>query len=113
SGAQGSELVDAPLRDAEAFERLHQLPHRRPIGVAGRCRPHAGSRLLGTFRDMRVAVDDLEVGQAEEAEKLGPWPLAMIAPDLEERHAMIDLGGTQEPLARLGAAMPLQTLQQA
>src|SRR4051812_17054937 len=89
------------------------MPHGGPEGAFGLGRSHARPRFACAFGDMRIAIDHLKIGQAPEAKKLRPWPAPMLAPDLEERHAMIDLRRAQEPLPGSGAAMALQPLQQA
>ena len=70
-------------------------------------------RLVGAFRDVRVAVDHLQVGKAPEAEQHGPGRVAVLAPHPEQRHAVIDLGGLPQPLTALRAAPRLDALEDA
>src|SRR3954452_4847547 len=80
-----------------------------------RAGPRAGpvGRFGGAFVDMGAAVDDLQGRRAPEGEKVGPGPVAVLAPNLEKRDALIDLGAAQEPPSGRSAATPLQALQEA
>src|SRR5262249_48482114 len=70
------------------------------------------ARLAGAFLDVDVAIDPLQVGQAPIAEQRRPRLVATLAPDLEQRHAMIYLGGLPQPAAALGAAVKLHALEE-
>src|SRR5712691_8860218 len=59
---------------------------------------------------MNVPIDDLQIGKSPEREQCRPGTLALLAPDPEQRHAMVDLGGLPQPLAGGGAAPRLQPL---
>ena len=60
----------------------------------GTVRAHAtGPCFLGAFAQMSVAIDDLQVRCTPKAEERRPWCGAMLAPHLEQRHAMIDFRG--------------------
>jgi hypothetical protein len=62
---------------------------------------------------MSIAIDDLQVRHAPEAEQRRPWGVAVLTPHPEQRHAVIDLGGLPQPSAGLGAAAPLDALEDA
>src|SRR5215510_2321437 len=59
-----------------------------------------------------LAVDHLQVWQAPVIQKLRPRQVALLLEHLEQRHAMIDFGGLQEPFAALAAAPLLQAAKQ-
>src|SRR6185437_89319 len=61
---------------------------------------------------MRVAIDDLQVGQAPISEQVGPRGTAIFTPDAVKRHAVIDLRVPPQPPARLPATAGLQSSQQ-
>jgi len=61
---------------------------------------------------MGVAVDGLEVGEAPKAQQVRPGQVAVPAPGLVERHAVVDLAAAQQALPGGGAAPPLQLGQQ-
>src|SRR5690242_17506523 len=50
------------------------------------------ARLVGAFLDVSVAVDHLQIGHAPVIEQRWPRRVAMLAPDHEQRHAVVDLG---------------------
>src|SRR5215208_2369856 len=78
-------------------------------------RPRTGpvGRLRGAFLGMGGTVDDLEVRRAPEAEEVGPGQVAVLARNLEERDAVVDLGAAQEPPSGRAATTSLQALQEA
>ena len=63
-----------------------------------------GPCLDGAFCRVSVAIDHLQIGQAPERQQRRPVHVAMLAPDPEQRHAMIDFRGLPQPRAGLGAA---------
>jgi len=69
------------------------------------------ARLLGALLRVSGSIDDLQVWDAPEGQECWPWPLAIIAPDLEEWNVMIDLRILEQPLAGKGAATLLYSLQ--
>src|SRR5262245_59597659 len=83
--------------------------NRRPLGL----RLAAVAGLGGAFGRVSVAVDHLEVRHAPETEELRPRQLAVLAPDPEQRHAVVDLGSLEQAFAALPAAPLLQAPQQA
>src|SRR4051812_42925576 len=62
---------------------------------------------------MGATVDDLQVRRAPEAEEVGPGEVPMLARNLEERDAVVDLGAAQEPPSGRPATASLQALQEA
>src|SRR5829696_7755323 len=46
---------------------------------------------------MHVPIHDLKVRRTPIAQELGPWQVAMLPPDAEERNAVVDLCGPQQP----------------
>src|SRR6266540_5230817 len=60
-------------------------------------------RLVDAFGRMNVAIDDLQIGKSPECEQRRPGTVALLAPDPEQRHAMVDLSGLPQPLAGAGA----------
>src|SRR6516162_11422626 len=62
---------------------------------------------------MGGAVDDLEVGRAPESKQLWPCERAVVAPHRKQRHAVIDFGILEQPLAGEAAAAALQRLEMA
>src|SRR5580700_1745262 len=69
-------------------------------------------RLAGALRHVSAAVDRLQVRQAPKSEQRRPRRVAMLAPDLKQRHAMVDLGGLPQAPATLAATARLQAAQQ-
>src|SRR5262249_12992553 len=69
--------------------------------------------LGGALGGVGVAVDHLQVGQTPITKELRPRLLAMLLEHPEQRHAVIDLGGLEEPLAALAAAPLLQSPEEA
>src|SRR5262249_48290996 len=68
------------------------------------------ARALG---GVNVAVDDLQIGQAPERQQGRPRRVAMLAPDPEQRDAVVDLGAPQQAALGLRAATDLQPLEHA
>ena len=62
---------------------------------------------------MGGAVDHLQVRRAPEGEKVGPGKVLALAPHLEQRHAVVDLGAAQEPPPGRRAAALLDAFEQA
>src|SRR5580704_14236748 len=75
-------------------------------------RDAAVARLACAFGHVSVAIDHLQVRQAPKSEQRRPRRVAMLAPHLEQRHMVVDLGGLPQPAAALGAAPRLQAAQQ-
>jgi hypothetical protein len=67
--------------------------------------------LTRAFLEVGGFIDHLEIGRAPKGEKLRPGFLAMLGPDREKRHVMIDLGGFEQPTSGRQAFMPLSDLQ--
>src|ERR1700730_4421250 len=88
-----------------------------PGGVAfcgyGLSQARAFRRLQPAFLRMRGSVDDLQIRGAPICQQCRPSlsRLRAASPDLEQRHAVIDLGVLAEPRTRGGTAMVLQTPQ--
>src|SRR4051812_7818921 len=70
-------------------------------------------RFGGALRDVGGPVDHLQVRRAPEGEKVGPGKVLAIAPHLEQRHAVVDLGAAQEPPPGRRAAALLDAFEQA
>src|ERR1700730_13519336 len=68
-------------------------------------------RLAGAFCRVRVLIDHLQIRQSPEAKQCRPVLSAVLAPNPEQRHAMVDLGGFPEPTAGCGASALLQPLE--
>jgi len=83
----------------------------RQVDVCGRP-AHPRLRLLGAFGGMHVAVDHLKVGHAPIRQQRGPRGVAHFAPDAEQRHPVVDLGGLPQPPAGLRATPRLQAPEQ-
>ena len=49
-------------------------------------------RLLDRFPEVRLTIDDLEVGEAPVAKQIRPWGFTAFAPNSMERYAVIDFG---------------------
>src|SRR5438105_41046 len=60
---------------------------------------------------MRLLSDYLQVRHAPEIEQVRPGPVAVLAPDAEQRHPMIDLGGLEQALSGHRAPPCLPALQ--
>ena len=70
------------------------------------------ARLVGTFQNMSVAVDDLQVRHAPIVQQVRPRHTPVLAPDAIERHAVIHLRVLPEATARLAATTRLKPSQQ-
>src|SRR6516225_3721424 len=88
------------------------MAHGRASGIGDRRALAPRLRLDGAFLRMHVAVDHLQIGCAPEAQELRPRCVALLAPDLEERRLVVDLGAAPEPSAATGAAALLHALQE-
>src|SRR3954465_4534713 len=60
---------------------------------------------------MRLVSDHLQVRHAPEVEQVRPRPVTVLAPDPEQRHAVVDLRRLEQPLASDRAAPSLPPLQ--
>ena len=110
-------MLEMPSRSAHAssldrLERQEKLTDGRPEGRLCVDGLASGPCLFGAFLRMGVAVDHLQIGQAPKAEKPRPWHVAMLAPELEERQLVVDLGVSQKPLAARCATVLLPPLEE-
>ena len=120
-GPQGRMGPAPPMRrrmGIRSFSRTTRFiePEPRSCGVlrwSGRPRLGPLPRFVGAFLEMRFPVDHLQVGQPPIGEKLRPRRRALVAPDPEQRNAMIDLRVPQQPSPCGGASMPLDAFEQA
>lgn len=67
---------------------------------------------VGTFQDVSIAIDDLEVRQTPIVEQVRPGCIPILIPDAEERYSMIHFGIFPEAAARFAAATRLKSPQQ-
>src|SRR3954452_20393217 len=105
---------------SDAFSTVNRIHFIEPeprsrsvLGWSGRPRLGPLASLVGAFFEMRFPVDHLQVGQPPIREKLRPRRRALVAPDPEQRNAVIDLRVTQQAAPGGGASVPLDPLEQA
>ena len=92
-------------------DRFKKFADSRSIWHARRDRHPAHFRLFGRFQGMGIAVDHPQIGKSPELEESGPLRVAVLAPNLEERHLVIDLGIAPKSLAALGTTTALHSLE--
>ena len=66
---------------------------------------------MGALLHVRGSIDDLQVRDAPEGQQRRPRSIAIVAPDLEQGNAMIDLGTLEQPFAGYETAALLKNFQ--